>query len=124
MAYPSGTSRSVIPERSASSSAASNLDLPAGHTVAIVGENGAGKTTLVKLLCRFYEQTDGAIEMDGVDMRRYPLDAWRERIAAGFQDFARFEFIAREVIGVGSLPRLTTPKPSPPRFAARAARTS
>ncbi|MCJ7826748.1 MAG: ATP-binding cassette domain-containing protein, partial [Demequinaceae bacterium] len=83
-----------------------NLELPAGHTVAIVGENGAGKTTLVKLLCRFYEQTSGVIEMDGVDMRRYPLDEWRGRIAAGFQDFARFEFIAREVIGIGDLPKI------------------
>ncbi len=83
-----------------------NLDLPAGKTVAIVGENGAGKTTLVKLLCRFYEQTEGAIELDGVDMRRFPLDAWRERIAAGFQDFTRFEFLAREVIGVGDLPKI------------------
>ena len=83
-----------------------NLDLPAGHTVAIVGENGAGKTTLVKLLCRFYEQTEGTIEMDGVDMRRFPLEDWRARIAAGFQDFARFEFIAREVIGVGDLPKI------------------
>ncbi len=83
-----------------------NLDLPAGTTVAIVGENGAGKTTLVKLLCRFYEQTSGVIEMDGVDMRRFPLAAWRERIAAGFQDFARFEFVARETIGVGDLPQI------------------
>lgn len=83
-----------------------NLDLPAGRTVAIVGENGAGKTTLVKLLCRFYEQTEGTIEMDGVDMRRFPLEDWRARIAAGFQDFARFEFLAREVIGVGDLPKI------------------
>jgi ATP-binding cassette subfamily B protein len=96
-AYP-GTERVVL--------GGVNLRLPAGHTVAIVGENGAGKTTLVKLLCRFYEQTDGTIEMDGVDMRRYELDAWRERIAAGFQDFARFEFLARETIGVGDLPQI------------------
>ncbi len=96
-AYP-GTERVVL--------GGVNLTLPAGHTVAIVGENGAGKTTLVKLLCRFYEQTGGTIEMDGVDMRRYELDAWRERIAAGFQDFARFEFVAREVIGVGDLPEI------------------
>ncbi len=83
-----------------------NLELPSGTTVAIVGENGAGKTTLVKLLCRFYEQTEGTIEMDGVDMRRFPLDHWRARIAAGFQDFARFELLAREVIGVGDLPQI------------------
>ncbi|MBN2177743.1 MAG: ABC transporter ATP-binding protein [Demequinaceae bacterium] len=96
-AYP-GTERKVL--------GGVNLELPAGTTVAIVGENGAGKTTLVKLLCRFYEQTSGAIEMDGVDMRRFPLDEWRGRIAAGFQDFARFEFIAREVVGIGDLPKI------------------
>jgi len=80
-----------------------DLLLPAGSTVAIVGENGAGKTTLVKLLCRFYEATSGVTEVDGVNIRRFPLDGWRERIAAGFQDFARFEFLARETVGVGDL---------------------
>ncbi|MCC2333035.1 ABC transporter ATP-binding protein [Cellulomonas wangsupingiae] len=82
-----------------------NLDLPAGSTVAIVGENGAGKTTLVKLLCRFYEPTSGTVEVDGVDLRRIPVDAWRARLSAGFQDFARFELVARESVGVGDLPR-------------------
>ncbi len=82
------------------------LELPAGSTVAIVGENGAGKTTLVKLLCRFYEPTTGAITLDGVDLQRFPLDGWRERIATGFQDFARFEFLARETVGVGDLPQI------------------
>lgn len=83
-----------------------NLELPAGRTIAIVGENGAGKSTLVKLLCRFYETTSGTIELDGVDLGRFPLEDWRGRIAAGFQDFARLEFLARETVGVGDLPRL------------------
>jgi ATP-binding cassette subfamily B protein len=83
-----------------------DLLLPAGATVAIVGENGAGKTSLVKLLCRFYETTAGVIEVDGVDLRRLPLDGWRERISVGFQDFARFEFLARETVGVGDLSRI------------------
>ena len=74
-----------------------DLLLPAGKTVAIVGENGAGKTTLVKLLAAFYEPTAGRITVDGVDLRRLrPGRAWRDRIAAGFQDFARFELLARE----------------------------
>jgi ATP-binding cassette subfamily B protein len=81
-----------------------NLDLPAGSTVAIVGENGAGKSTLVKLLCRFYEPTAGRITADGADLSRIPVDAWRTRIATGFQDFARFEFVARQTVGVGDLP--------------------
>jgi ATP-binding cassette, subfamily B, bacterial len=80
------------------------LELPAGSTVAFVGENGAGKTTLVKLLCRFYDPTDGQITVDGVDLATIDPDAWRTRIAAGFQDFVRFELLARESIGVGDVP--------------------
>lgn len=81
---------------------------PIGTTKAsaIVGENGAGKTTLVKLLARFYETTAGTIRVDGVDLRRIPLRDWRDRIAAGFQDFARFELLARQTVGVGDLPRI------------------
>ena len=78
-----------------------DLHLPAGSTVAIVGENGAGKTTLVKLLCRFYEPSAGRILVDGVDLRSIPVEAWRTRVAAGFQDFAMFQLLARETVGLG-----------------------
>ena len=81
-----------------------DLHLPAGSTVAVIGENGAGKTTLAKLLLRLYEPTEGAILVDGVDIRRFDLDAWRHRLSAGFQDFAMLQFLARESVGVGSLP--------------------
>ncbi|GLL07520.1 ATP-binding cassette domain-containing protein [Dactylosporangium matsuzakiense] len=81
-----------------------DLFLPAGATVAVVGENGAGKTTLVKLLCRFYEPTRGRVELDGVDIVRFPLPDWRARTSAAFQDFLRPEFTARTVVGVGDLP--------------------
>ncbi|GIH21894.1 ABC transporter permease [Acrocarpospora phusangensis] len=84
-----------------------NLRLPAGSTVAIVGENGAGKTTLVKLLCGFYRPTRGQVLADGVDLAEVPMADWRERIAAGFQDFVRYEFPAGETVGVGDLPRLS-----------------
>ncbi len=93
--YP-GTDRPVLADV--------DLRLPAGATVAIVGENGAGKTTLVKLLARFYETTAGTITVDGLDLRRIDLRQWRSRIAAGFQDFARFELVARQTVGVGDLP--------------------
>jgi ATP-binding cassette, subfamily B, bacterial len=83
-----------------------SLTLPAGSIVAIVGENGAGKTTLCKLLCRFYDTTSGSIELDGTDIRRFPVDAWRGRIATGFQDFVRFEVTAQQTVGVGDFPRL------------------
>ncbi|MGI8484328.1 MAG: ABC transporter ATP-binding protein [Thermomicrobiales bacterium] len=84
-----------------------NLTLPAGATVAIVGDNGAGKSTLVKLLCRFYDPVAGKIIVDGVELGTFALDDWRSRLAAAFQDFARFEFVARESVGVGDLCRLS-----------------
>jgi ATP-binding cassette, subfamily B, bacterial len=83
------------------------LEIPAGQTVAIVGENGAGKTTLVKLLCRFYEPTEGRILVDGTDLRHLDPGVWRERIAAGFQDFVKYELVVAETVGVGDVPRVT-----------------
>jgi ATP-binding cassette subfamily B protein len=80
-----------------------HLTLPAGSVVAVVGDNGAGKSTLVKLLCGFYRPSRGRILVDGVDLRRLPVDEWRTRIAAGFQDFMRYEFRARYAVGVGDL---------------------
>ncbi len=86
-----------------------SLVLPAGSVVALVGENGAGKTTLAKLLCRFYEPTDGAILVDGTALSRFDPAAWRRRIAGAFQDFSRFELLARETVGVGQLARMDDP---------------
>ena len=97
-AYP-GTERLVL----------DNVDLhfEPGSVVAIVGENGAGKTTLVKLLCRLYQPTRGRILVDGVELGRMPPDGWRARLSGAFQDFFRFEFKARDAVGIGDLPRLT-----------------
>ncbi|MBF9129223.1 ABC transporter ATP-binding protein [Plantactinospora sp. S1510] len=83
-----------------------NLTLPAGSVVAIIGENGAGKTTLVKLLCRLYDATAGTIEVDGTDIRRFPVDQWRRRVTAAFQDFVRFEVPAQQTVGVGQLAQI------------------
>src|SRR5205807_735709 len=82
-----------------------SLSLPAGIVVALVGENGAGKTTLAKLLCRFYEPDGGRILVDGRDLRRIRVEEWRSRLSASFQDYARFEFLMRETVGVGDLKR-------------------
>jgi ABC-type multidrug transport system fused ATPase/permease subunit len=73
-----------------------DLTIPAGSSLAIVGQNGAGKTTLAKLLCRLYDPTAGAIEVDGVDLRDLELEQWRARLAAVFQDFIRYELTLRE----------------------------
>src|SRR6202043_2066594 len=59
-----------------------DLPIPAGSSLAIVGQNGAGKTTLAKLLCRLYDPQAGAIEVDGVDLRALDPDAWPSRLTA------------------------------------------
>lgn len=79
------------------------LSLPAGATVALVGDNGSGKSTLVKLLCRFYDPSSGSVTVDGVDLRRLDLDAWRRATTGAFQDFLRMQVLARESVGVGNL---------------------
>jgi len=96
-AYP-GTTRLVLEDVS--------VRLPAGAVVAIVGENGAGKTTLVKLLAKMYEPASGAIYADDVPLARVSAEAWRARLAGAFQDFFRFEFVARHTVGLGDVPHL------------------
>src|SRR4029077_5501041 len=63
-----------------------DLTIPAGSSIAIVGQNGAGKTTLAKLLCRLYDPQSGAIEADDIDLRDLDVAEWRARITAVFQD--------------------------------------
>lgn len=96
-AYP-GTDRLVLDDVS--------LTLRPGSVVAVGGENGAGKTTLVKLLTKMYEPTSGAILLDDVPLARTAADEWRARLAGAFQDFFRFEFLARNTVGVGDVSRL------------------
>ena len=96
-AYP-GTERLVLEDV--------NLEFRPGSVVAIVGENGAGKSTLVKLLCRLYQPSHGRILVDGTDLARIRADEWRSRLAGAFQDFFRFEFRARQTVGLGDTPRM------------------
>ena len=81
-----------------------DLTIPAGTSLAIVGQNGAGKTTLAKLLCRLYDPNEGAIEIDGVDLRELDIDAWRERVTAVFQDFTKFELPLRDNVAPAGAP--------------------
>lgn len=83
-----------------------DVTLPAGSTVALVGENGSGKTTLIKLLLAMYQPDSGQILIDGVPLAEIEPAAWRSRCTAAFQDFARFQLPAVESVGVADLDRL------------------
>lgn len=80
-----------------------DLTLEPGRSLAIVGRNGAGKTTLAKLLCRLYDPTCGAVEVDGTDLRARPVADWRTRTAAVFQDYLRLELSLRENVDPAGL---------------------
>jgi ABC-type multidrug transport system fused ATPase/permease subunit len=81
-----------------------DLAIPAGTSLAIVGQNGAGKTTLAKLLCRLYDPQSGVIEIDGVDLREFDLASWRSRVTAVFQDFIRLELPLRDNVAPAGAP--------------------
>src|SRR4051812_36055239 len=81
-----------------------DLTIPAGSSLAIVGQNGAGKTTLAKLLCRLYDPQSGSVDVDGVDLREFDLDSWRNRVTAVFQDFIRFELSMRDNVAPAGAP--------------------
>jgi ATP-binding cassette subfamily B protein len=92
--YPEGT-RKVLEDVS--------LFIRPGEVVALVGENGSGKTTLIKLLCRLYDPTGGAITIDGIDLRQFETKALRNEIAIIFQDYAHYHLTARENIWFGNI---------------------
>ena len=96
-----------------------DIDLPAGSTVAVIGENGSGKTTLVKLLLGMYRPDAGQILVDGVALSDVDPAAWAERSSAAFQDFARFQMPAVRSVGVADLPTLDD-EPAAERALARA----
>jgi ABC-type multidrug transport system fused ATPase/permease subunit len=81
-----------------------DLTIPAGSSLAIVGQNGAGKTTFAKLLCRLYDPQRGAIEVDGVDLRDFDLASWRAQVTAVFQDFIRYEWTLRANVAPNGAP--------------------
>jgi ATP-binding cassette subfamily B protein len=81
-----------------------DLTIPAGSSLAIVGQNGAGKTTIAKLLCRLYDPQSGTITIDGVDLREFDLASWRARVTAVFQDFIRLELPLRDNVAPAGAP--------------------
>lgn len=69
--------------------------------MAVVGRNGAGKTTFIKLLCGLYEPTEGRITLNGVDIRKYKPDEYRDLFGVVFQDFRLFSFPVWENVAAG-----------------------
>jgi len=92
--YP-GTDRDVLTDVT--------IELQPGAVIALVGQNGAGKSTLVKLLCGFYQPTEGQVTVDGRALTAHDAAAWRSQLTAGFQDFARLEVPLGESVAVGDL---------------------
>ena len=80
-----------------------NLTLRAGETVALVGLNGAGKTTIIKLLTRLYDATEGAVFLDGKNIKEYDLKSLYELFGIVFQDFGRYAVSVKENIMFGNL---------------------
>ncbi|HSI49319.1 MAG TPA: ABC transporter ATP-binding protein [Ideonella sp.] len=75
-----------------------NLEIKPGEMVGLVGHSGSGKSTLVNLLCRFYDVTDGAIKVDGVDIRRFAVSDYRRHIGLVLQEpFLFFGTIAENI---------------------------
>ena len=80
-----------------------NLHIKPGESLAIVGENGSGKTTLIKLLTRLYSPTEGKISIDGLELSEWDVDSLRQKVGVIFQDFARYQLIVGENIGIGDV---------------------
>ncbi|MDV5145812.1 ABC transporter ATP-binding protein [Streptomyces sp. SBC-4] len=78
-----------------------DLRIPAGQTVAFVGETGAGKSTLVKLVARFYDPTGGRVTADGTDLRDLDLTAYRHRLGVVPQEAYLFAGTVRDAISYG-----------------------
>ena len=80
-----------------------SIFVPAGQSVALVGQNGAGKTTLIKLLTRLYDPSEGRILLDGKDLREWDPKVLRARFGVIFQDFNEYQLDVRDNVAVGSL---------------------
>ena len=79
-----------------------NLHVNKGETIALVGNSGGGKSTVVSLLPRFYDVTSGEIDIDGIDIRKFNLDALRQNISFVFQDNFLFSGTIKENILMGN----------------------
>jgi ATP-binding cassette subfamily B protein len=83
-----------------------NLHIQPGESLALVGENGSGKTTLIKLLTRLYTPSEGNIYLEGLNLQDWDIASLRAKIGVIFQDFARYQLLVGENIGIGDVPNL------------------
>ncbi|MFO0619392.1 MAG: ABC transporter ATP-binding protein [Polyangiaceae bacterium] len=84
-----------------------SLEVPAGQSLALVGQNGSGKTTLIKLLTGLYKPTEGRILLDGKDITTWDDAALKARIGVIFQDYNKYPFSLGENVGVGSVAHMS-----------------
>jgi ATP-binding cassette, subfamily B, bacterial len=80
-----------------------SLHIKPGESLAIVGENGSGKTTLIKLLTRLYTPSEGKIFLEGLELKEWDIETLRQKIGVIFQDFARYQLVVGENIGIGDV---------------------
>ena len=80
-----------------------SFSIAPGETIALVGRNGCGKTTLAKLLCRLYDPDQGAITLDGIDLKQFSIVSLRRNISVLFQDFVKYHMTAKENIWFGNV---------------------
>lgn len=83
-----------------------SFTIHSGEIVGLVGLNGAGKSTIVKLLCRFYDPTEGQILLDGIDAREYDLTLLRKLFCVLFQDYAKYSLTLRENVALSDIDRV------------------
>jgi len=83
-----------------------NLHIRPGESLALVGENGSGKTTVIKLLTRLYSPSEGSIYLEGLNLQDWDIVSLRAKIGVIFQDFARYQLLVGENIGIGDVPNL------------------
>ena len=80
-----------------------DLAVAPGRVMALVGANGSGKTSLIKLMCRLYDPSAGRITLDGIDVRKFDLSAYRRLFSVIFQDYARYAMTVRDNIRFGDI---------------------
>ncbi|HEP2884355.1 TPA: ABC transporter ATP-binding protein [Streptococcus pyogenes] len=83
-----------------------SFSIKAGERLAIVGENGSGKSTIFKLACGLYDNYEGNIYINGINLRSIQKKSYYKRISALFQDFLKYELTLRENVGLGELSKL------------------